>query len=138
MTSKTTNTIIAALAAALIGSAILPGRASAGGSVSFSHTPTSEREVRTLRTGLQVYSLYKGLKNGANIRQRGWNNAAGIAQYGSGNQGIISQKGKGHSATLRQTGQDNAYGIFQFGRNTSANVSQYGNDQAGMTFQFGW
>ncbi|ASY66588.1 hypothetical protein SJ05684_b56060 (plasmid) [Sinorhizobium sojae CCBAU 05684] len=138
MTSRITNTMMAALAAALIASTALPDPASAGGSVSFSHTPSSDRSVRALRAGLQFYSLYKGLKNGANIRQRGWNNAAGIAQYGSGNQGIIRQKGSGHSATLRQTGKENAYGIFQFGKNTSANVSQYGNGQAGTTFQFGW
>ncbi len=136
--SKTTNTMIAALAAAFIGSTTLPGSASAGGSVSFSHAPTSDQDIRALEAGLQFYSLYEGLKNGANIRQRGWNNAAGIAQYGSGNQGIIHQKGSGHSATLRQNGNGNSYGIFQFGKNTSANVSQYGNGQAGTTFQFGW
>lgn len=136
MTSKT-STMMAALAAALIGTTASPGPASAGGSISFSHVPKSEQESRALRTGLQFYSLYKGLKSG-DIRQRGRNNAAGLAQYGSGNQGIIRQKGSGHSATLRQQGDDNAYGLFQFGKNTSADVSQYGNGQAGATFQFGW
>jgi hypothetical protein len=138
MTSKISNTLIAALAAALVGSAAVPRPAAAGGSVSLSYNPTRGRDVQALQMGLELYSLYNGPKHGANVRQRGWNNMAGIAQYGAGNQGIISQEGRGHSATLRQYGNGNSYGIFQFGRNTSVNVSQYRQGSAGTTLQFGW
>jgi hypothetical protein len=138
MTNRFFNSLMAGLAAMLIGSAALPGPAAAGGSISLSYTPTRTQDARTLQTGFQLYSLYKGLKNGANIRQYGRNNAAGIGQTGYGNQAIVRQKGSGHSATLQQNGNSNSYGIFQFGRNTSANVGQSGNGQAGATFQFGW
>lgn len=136
MTVKTV--LMAALAAAMIGSTAAPDPAAAGGSISFSYSPTRERDVRALQAGLQLYSLYEGLTNGANIRQNGRNNTAGIAQYGAGNQGIIQQNGHGHSATLQQNGNGNAYGLFQFGRNTSADISQFGSGRAGTTFQFGW
>lgn len=138
MTNRFFNSLSAVLVATIVSSTALPGTAVAGGSISLSYTPAHADEARALQRGFQLYSLYKGLKNGANIRQYGRNNAAGIAQSGSGNRGIIHQKGSGHSATLQQHGNRNSYGIFQFGRNTSANVAQYGNGQAGATFLFGW
>jgi hypothetical protein len=130
--------LITGLLAATIGTAALAGPAAAGGSVSLSIVPTQPQDARALQAGMQLYSLYKGIKSGGSIKQIGRDNAAGIGQNGAGNQGIIHQKGTGHAASLQQNGHGNSYGIFQFGRNTSAHVAQNGNGQAGATFQFGW
>jgi major curlin subunit len=132
------KTLTAALVATAIGSASLAAPAYAGGSLSFTYTPTNAQDAQTLQTGLALYSLFGGLKKGATIRQYGLNNLAGIGQYGYGNSGLIYQDGTGHAATLNQYGNNNSYGIFQFGKNTNANVSQYGYGQTGATFQFGW
>ena len=138
MTQKTLKTLTAALLAATIGTAALTLPAAAGGAISFSYVPTNARDARALQHGLQLYSLFNALQNGATIRQFGMNNAAGIGQNGYGNTGIIHQEGSGHTGTLQQNGNNHAYGIFQFGQNTNANVVQSGNGQVGATVQFGW
>lgn len=126
------------LAAAALGTAVLAGPAAAGGSLSVSYNPTNAHDARALATGLRLYALFEGVKNGGRISQDGANNEAGLAQHGSGNLGVVHQKGDGHSGTLRQAGNDNTYGLFQFGRNTDGHVTQTGDGQAGATFQFGW
>lgn len=133
-----THALTAVALAALIGSATFVAPASAGGSISFTYTPTNSRDAQDLRVGLALYSLFNGIQKNGSISQHGVGNRAGIAQHGLGDTGIIRQEGRGHSATLRQTGNDNTYGIFQFGKNTNANVAQYGYGQTGATFQFGW
>jgi hypothetical protein len=130
--------LTASLVALTIGSACLTAPAAAGGSVSIHYAPANSQNANALQTGLQLYSLYNGVKNGASVKQRGRNNAAGIGQNGYGNVGIIHQKGSGHTGTLQQDGNHNAYGLFQFGKNTGAHVVQNGNRQAGTTVQFGW
>ena len=139
MTTKTIATTLAAgLAALSIGSAAMTAPAAAGGQISVHVAPGNAQQAQAMQAGLGIYSLYNGLKGGANIRQLGNGNAAGIGQNGWGNNGVIHQKGKGHNATLQQNGNANNYGIFQFGKNTNANVAQNGNGQTGATFQFGW
>lgn len=138
MTRSSLKTISAALLAATIGSASVAAPAFAGGSISFTFLPQTQKDQQALQTGLALYSIFNRLQNGANIKQLGVNNLAGIGQYGYGNQGIVYQAGKRHSATLNQYGSHNSYGIFQFGKNTSANVNQYGYGQTGATFQYGW
>lgn len=132
------KTIAAAAVAATIGSAAISAPAFAGGSVSFTFIPQTQKDKQALQTGMALYQIFNGMQNGANIKQLGINNLAGIGQYGYGNNGIIHQDGTGHAATLNQYGNGNSYGIFQFGKNTNANVGQYGNGQTGATFQFGW
>jgi len=135
MTRRALNTLFAGSLAATI-AATAP--AVAGGSISFSYTPTTAQQAQALQTGFQLYSLFSAVQNGANISQYGTNNAAGIGQYGTGNFGVVHQEGTGHIGTLQQNGNYNTYGIFQFGQNTNANVIQNGNGQTGATFQFGW
>jgi hypothetical protein len=138
MTRKALKTLSATFVAAAIATGALTLPASAGGSMSITYLPQSQKDAQKLQTGLLLYQLFNSVKGGASIKQLGKNNAAGIGQYGYGNTGIIHQDGKGHSATLNQYGNGNAWGIFQFGKNTNADVYQYGNGGTGATFQFGW
>jgi hypothetical protein len=131
-----TRTLSIALVTGLLMPALLPAPAAAG-SVSFTLAPPSEEGGDILSTGIRLYSMYRGLKNGE-IRQRGHDNEAGVYQNGSGNVGFVRQRGDGHSATLRQNGNDNAYGIFQFGRHAQTDVEQDGDNQGGLTFSYGW
>lgn len=137
-THKTLKTLMAGLLAAAIGSASPLSSAQAGGSLSFSIAPTNAEDARAMRTGMQVYSLFNGARNGGSIRQNGRNNEAGLSQNGRGNTGIVHQEGDGHSGTVQQNGHHNAYGLFQFGENTDGHVVQNGNGRTGATFQFGW
>lgn len=136
--THTTRTLIASLAAVMIGSAVLAAPAAAGGSISINYTPKNAKEATALQAGLQIYGIVNAVKGGASIKQIGINNLAGLGQNGSGNLGIIHQEGKGHAGTLQQNGNANAYGIFQFGKGTNANVVQNGNGKTGATFAFGW
>lgn len=135
--TKTIKTLAASLVALTIGTAALAVPASAGGSVSISVAPGNAKDAHAMRTGLQIYSLYNGIKSGG-IKQRGSGNIAGLLQNGSGNLGIVHQEGKGHNGTVQQNGHGNSYGLFQFGKNTSGHATQNGNGQTGATFQFGW
>lgn len=137
MTTKTLKTISAGLVALAIGGFAMTAPAQANGWVSVSVNPTNAKDARALQTGLQVYSIVNGIRNGG-IRQHGTGNAAGLAQNGSGNLGVVHQKGHGHNGTLQQNGNGNTHGLFQFGRNTNGHVVQNGNGQTGATFQFGW
>ena len=128
---------LAALVAASLGTAAVATPAAAGGSLSISLAPASQDQAHALRTGLTIYALANGIRNGS-IRQFGSGNSGGLAQNGSGNLGIVHQEGQGHNGTIQQNGNGNAYGLFQFGRNTSGNVVQNGDGNAGATFQFGW
>ena len=133
------TTLIATVAAAAIASGAFVAPASAGGSVSFTYTPTTPQDARALKTGLALYSIYETAKaNGGVITQKGLGNLAGLGQNGSGNLGVIYQHGNGQSATLQQNGNNNAYGIFQFGQGGNTNVVQNGNGQAGITIQSSW
>lgn len=138
MTRTFLKTLTTGLVAATIATAGLTVPAAAGGSVSLSFTPSNQREAAALRTGLGVYSVIQGVRNGASVRQIGRDNFAGLAQNGSRNTGLIHQRGDGHSASLEQNGNGNSHGIFQFGRGTGANVVQNGNGRTGATVQFGW
>ena len=133
------SALIALLATAsiLAGSAALTAPALAGGSISFGYAPTDHDEAQALATGMQLYSLFNGLKNGS-IQQNGFGNMAGVAQNGSGNTGIIVQDGNGHNGTIEQNGNNNACGLFQFGENTDGHCIQNGDGQAAATVQFGW
>lgn len=132
------KTLMISIAAVMIGSAALTVPATAGGSVSFTFTPTKDKHAKALKSGLQIYGIVNAVKNGGSIKQLGMNNMAGIGQNGSDNLGIIHQKGNGHAGTLQQNGDGNAHGIFQFGEGTNADVVQNGNDEVGATVQFGW
>jgi hypothetical protein len=132
------KTLSAALVAATVGFASLAAPAFAGGTISFTYAPQTQKDQQALQTGLALYSIFNAVHSGASVKQVGINNLAGIGQYGTGNFGTIYQNGTGHSATLNQSGNYNSYGIFQFGKNTNANVNQYGQGQTGATFQFGW
>jgi hypothetical protein len=136
--TMTLNTLKASLVAATLAIAPMTVPAEAGGSVSVSIVPQSQKDAQALRTGMQLYSLFNGIKGGASIKQLGINNIAGIGQNGGGNFGVVHQEGNGHAGTLQQNGNNNAYGIFQFGKNTNSNVVQNGNGDVGATFQFGW
>lgn len=134
------RTAFHALHAALVAGAVATTAAApahAGGSLSVSIAPTNADEERAIRTGLAVYAISQGIRDGS-IRQNGFGNAAGLIQNGSGNLGIVHQEGDGHTGTISQNGDGNAYGLFQFGRNTEGHVAQNGNGNAGATFQFGW
>ena len=135
--TKLIRTATASLVALTIGTAGLTVPATAGGSVSFSIAPGNTQDAQALRAGLQMYSLYNGIKNGG-IKQRGSGNIAGLLQNGGGNLGIIHQEGSGHNGTVQQNGSGNSYGLFQFGRNTSGHAVQNGNGRTGATIQFGW
>ena len=135
--TKIIKTAAASLVAMTIATSVLTVPAAAGGSVSISLAPGSAKDAQALRTGLQVYSLYNGIKNGG-IKQRGSGNIAGLLQNGGGNLGIVHQEGNGHNGTVQQNGNGNAYGLFQFGKNTNGHAVQNGNGQTGATFQFGW
>ena len=137
MQTALTKTLTVVVLASLAVPAIEAAPAHAGGSISYTLAPSAEDGGDILSTGIRLYSLYRGLKNGE-IRQKGDGNAAGLYQNGSGNVGFIRQKGQGHSATLEQTGEDNAYGIFQFGRGTHTDVRQRGYGEGGLTFSYGW
>jgi hypothetical protein len=135
------NSLIASAVAATIASTglVAASPALAGGSVSYTYTPTTPQQALALQRGLQMYSYYSAAKaNGGVIRQYGTGNIAGLGQSGSGNLGVIYQQGSNHSATLTQTGNNNTYGIFQFGNGGSTNVAQTGNGQVGVTFQRSW
>ena len=133
-----TKRIAAGLVAATISTATLVTPAAAGGSISFNFAPRTADEANALRTGLAIYGLIKGAKNGGNISQNGTNNSAGLQQYGQGNFGVVHQDGRGHNGTVQQYGGYNSYGLFQFGKNTNGHVTQQGYRGTGATFQFGW
>jgi hypothetical protein len=135
--TRTSNTLIATVLAAAIGTAALTTPASAGGSISINVAPKNAQEEQAIKTGLAIYGIVNAVKGGS-IKQLGANNAAGLAQLGSGNFGVVHQEGSGHNGTLVQNGNDNAYGIFQFGKNTDAHVAQNGDGGTGATFSFGW
>ncbi len=126
-----------ASATLLAGMMAMPVSAFAGGRISFDVAPRNSRDAELFSTGLRVYSLFRGIKDG-DIRQQGNNNAAGLAQGGRGNLGIIQQQGNGNRGTLRQNGNNNAYGLFQYGRNNDDEIVQNGNNRSGATFSFGW
>ena len=133
----TMKALTVSVATALLAPVVLPAPAHAGGSVSFTFAPPAEDGGDILSTGIRLYSMYRGLKNGE-IRQKGNGNEAGVYQNGSGNVGFVRQRGDGHSASLRQEGEDNAYGIFQYGRNARTDVDQRGYGNGGLTFSYGW
>ncbi|OLP55628.1 curlin [Rhizobium rhizosphaerae] len=126
-----------ATGALLAATMAMPVPALAGGQVSFNVAPANARDAELFSTGLRVYSLFRGIKNGE-IRQSGSRNAAGLAQDGRGNLGVIRQHGNGNRGTLRQTGNDNAYGLFQYGRNNDDAIVQTGDNNSGATFSYGW
>ncbi|MBU1335563.1 MAG: curlin [Alphaproteobacteria bacterium] len=139
MTTKFTKTFTAALAAAVIGVASLAAPAMAAGQVSISYTPTDADQQQALGTGLQIFSLMKGLSStGANASQNGNFNAAGFNQNGSGNHGLIVQEGNGHEGTIEQNGNNNNCGLFQFGENTNGQCVQNGDGQSSLTTVFGF
>jgi hypothetical protein len=138
MTRFICKALTASLVACMIAAAGLAAPAMAGGSISFSFTPTNANDAQSLQAGLQIYGLFNSMRQGANITQRGRHNMAGIGQNGAGNQGMIYQEGSNHSATLAQNGNSNTYGIFQFGRGTNVNVVQNGYGETATTFAFGW
>ena len=137
MTRIFLTTIMASVLTVTIGSAALTAPAFADGSLSISYAPTDPDEAQALGTGLALYSLFNGLKNGS-ITQNGIGNAAGVAQNGSGNNGVIYQEGNGHNGTIEQNGNNNSCGLFQFGENTDGHCVQNGNGQSAATVQFGW
>ena len=134
MTAKTLTTI----AAVLIASASLTLPATAGGQFAINYAPTDPEQAQMLSTGLTVFGLVNGLKNGANVMQNGSGNSAGIGQWGSGNNGLIVQEGDGHNGTIQQTGNNNSCGLFQFGEATDAECIQNGDGEAGATVVFGF
>lgn len=139
MTTKFTKTFVAAIAAAVIGVASLTAPAMAAGQVSISFTPTDPEQQQVLGTGLQIFSLVKGMSaTGANASQNGNFNAAGFNQNGSGNHGLIVQEGDGHNGTIQQNGNNNNCGLFQFGKNTNGQCVQNGNGQSSVTTVFGF
>ncbi len=129
--------VITAVLLASLGQIALTAPVYAGGSISMDIAPADSEDGGLLSSGLRLYSLYRGFKDGS-IEQMGRNNAAGLGQNGYGNVGIIRQQGNEHRATLQQNGDDNAYGIFQFGRRSDVNVRQNGNHRSGMTLSYGW
>ncbi|HUH77990.1 MAG TPA: curlin [Devosia sp.] len=109
------------------------------GQFTMSFTPADADQQQALGTGLQIFSLLRGLSaNGTNLQQNGSFNAAGFLQNGSGNHGLIVQDGNGHSGTIEQNGNNNSCGLFQFGQNTNASCVQNGNGQSGLTTVFGF
>lgn len=122
--------------AALVPATALP--AAANGQLSIHVAPTNSQEDRAMRAGLALYQIYRDVRGGASIIQRGRDNAAGIAQDGRDNLGVVSQRGNGHNGTISQTGNGNSYGLFQFGRGTNGQIVQTGNARTGATFQWGW
>ncbi|KKB09910.1 hypothetical protein [Devosia chinhatensis] len=119
-----------------LGLSTLP--AMAGGQISFGFTPANPDQARTLSTGLQIYSLVRGISSGAYAEQNGSGNAAGIAQQGRNNRGIIIQDGNGHTGIIEQNGNNNSCGLFQFGTRTNAQCLQSGNGLSGITTVFGF
>src|SRR3546814_6887483 len=90
MTPTFTRPFVAAVAAAVIGTAALAAPAMAAGQVSISFTPTDPDQQQALGAGLQIFSLMQGLSaTGANASQNGNFNAAGFNQNGSGHPGLI-------------------------------------------------
>lgn len=139
MTIKLTKTFAAALVAAVIGVSSLASPAMAGGQLSISFAPSDAKQQQALGTGLQIFSLVKGLSSkGANASQNGNNNSAGFNQNGYGNHGLIVQEGNGHHGTVNQQGNGNSCGLFQFGKNTNGQCNQYGNGQSSITTVFGF
>ena len=109
----------------------------AGGSVSFTVSPSNAREAQALRVGLALYALHSDIRTNGHVTQRGAGHAAGIVQVGPNNRAIVHQEGRGHTGTVQQTGGNNSYGLFQFGQNATSHVTQSGG-QSGLTLQFGW
>lgn len=138
MNRKIATALGTAAIAASLSVSTLASPAMAGGLIAFYLSPRTAQDAQAMDFGLRGYSLYNGLRNGANIRQFGRNNSAGIGQNGNGNLGIVRQEGRDHSATLQQNGNGNSYGIFQFGSNTDTEVVQSGNGQSGAALLFGW
>jgi Curlin associated repeat len=135
MTRLALSTALAMLIAA---APLVPASAaSRHGSVSVTVVPKGE-SAEVIRSGYQIYSLFKGLKNRGRVDQRGTGNGAAIGQHGDNNAALVVQRGSGHSATVTQTGRNNLFGVFQFGRNTSTSASQAGNGQTGFVLQGGW
>jgi hypothetical protein len=138
MTTPFARTIAAGIAASLIGFASLATPSQAG-QFTMSFTPADADQQQVLGTGLQIYSLLRGLSaNGADLQQNGSFNAAGFLQNGAGNHGVIVQDGNGHSGTIEQNGNNNSCGLFQFGQNTNAGCVQNGNGQSSLTTVFGF
>lgn len=116
-----------------------PQPAAAGGRLGFTVTPRGE-EAQALRTGLQLYSIARGMrkKNRARVDQAGSGNGAAIAQHGEGNWAGVFQRGRGNSGSITQNGNDNGYALFQFGKNGNTSVSQNGNGNIGARFEWDW
>lgn len=129
--------MIRTLVSAALCTCILAAPASAGGSLSLSFHPTSPQDTRLLQTGIRLYALAEGIRDGR-ITQKGYGNKAGLAQNGRGNVGVVHQEGRGHDGTIQQNGNGNAYSLFQFGKKTSGHIVQNGSNRSGATFQFGW
>lgn len=138
MTRKTLTTLMAGLVAIGLGSALLTVPASANGSVSITYNPHDAKHARELKTGLALYSLFKGMQSGAGITQDGLNNLAGISQNGSGDLGILEQHGNGNSGSIEQNGDNDTCALFQFGNNTNGKCVQNGDDQTAATVQVGF
>ena len=139
MTTKFTTTFVAAIAAAVIGTASLAAPAMAAGQVSISFTPTDPDQQQALGAGLQIFSLMQGLSaSGANASQHGNFNSAGFNQNGWGNHGLIVQEGNGHQGSIEQNGNNNNCGLFQFGENTNGQCNQNGNGGSSIVGVFGF
>ncbi len=140
MPSVPAKTFVSLLGAtAMIVLAVTPQPASAGGRVGITVTPRGQ-DAEILRTGLQLYSLARNLrdKNKARVSQKGNGNGAAISQSGSNNWASVFQRGRGNSGTITQNGDDNAYALFQFGKKQTTSVTQNGNGNVGARFEWGW
>ena len=135
---KTATTLTAALIAASIGFATVAAPVAAeAGQITF-HVRPRGKDARLLSQGLQLYSLFQGIKNRAKVVQNGNGNAAGISQNGSGNGALLVQNGDGQTGTITQNGNGNGCGLFQFGKKTSGSCTQNGNGNLDLVFQGGW
>jgi Curlin associated repeat len=126
---------IVALAALVTMSATLAPVHAEG--VSITLRPRGE-SADAIRTGLNLYGLFREAKNRAKTNQRGANNGAAIAQHGRGNTAYVFQRGRDNSGSITQNGNHNAFGLFQFGRRNSNAVVQNGNGEVGITLQGNW
>src|SRR6476660_520343 len=91
--NRRTFTMNRLAAAALAIAVIVPAAsvpAAANGQFSVHVAPTNGNEDRAMRTGLALYQMYRDVRGGASIIQRGRDNSAGVAQDGRDNLGVVS------------------------------------------------
>lgn len=136
-TSRKTTCIATGFAAFLLLYAVV-NPAQAGGQFQINIAAQNSQDANSIKTGLALYSIIKGIQSQGSITQNGNGNTAGVGQNGFGNQGIIHQNGNGHNGSIQQVGNNNSHGVFQFGQNTNVHTNQNGNGNAGATFAFGW